>query len=111
LHQQKVDLVAIHIRFRSFLEMPVDQGAQAAFACVQRRCLQQLAKFMHGDSQVHLIQPGLHLVEQFQVWLLRQIPLFLWKRNLQFELLRQSKIDWENRAILNPLCLPGVRGL
>ncbi len=56
--------------------MPVDQGAQAAFVCVQRSRLQQLAKFMHGDSLVHLIQPGLHLVEQFQVWLLRQIPFF-----------------------------------
>ena len=89
--------------------MAVNKGAQTGFVGVQRRRLQQLAQFVHRNALIHLVQPGFHLVEQFQVRLFRQIPLFLREGNLDFELLPERKIDWENRAILSPLRLARVR--
>src|SRR5580693_3450114 len=91
--------------------MAMNECAQTDFVCVQRRSLQQFAQFVHRDTLVHLVQPGFHLVKQFEVWLLRQIPFLLWEGNLDFELFPQGQIDWEYRAILTPLRLPGNRGL
>ena len=66
LDQEKVGLVAIHIRFGRLAEMALDQGAESGFAGIQRGHLQQMAKLIDENLLVHGVEPGLNLGEEFR---------------------------------------------
>src|SRR5271163_3140975 len=77
LNEQEVDLVAVDGGFRGFAQVALDEGAQTGLAGVERGHLQQMAQLVNQNALVHGIEPGLHLAEEFEFWLLGKIARFL----------------------------------
>src|ERR1700681_314751 len=62
-----------------------------------------MTQLMNKDTLIERVQPGLCLLKKLKRWLFREVALFLRKRNGNFELLGQCKIDGKNGTKFLPL--------
>ena len=85
--------------------MTKNEGAQTAFAGVQRGHLQKVAKLVDHDALIHRIDPRKNAVEEFSVGLRGKIAALRSKRNFEFQLFGESQIDGKERTKLLPLLL------
>src|SRR5216684_1916766 len=106
LRQHEVDFVPVNVALLGFAQMPRDQGAKPALAVIESGHLQKLAKLMHQDALVHLIQPFVYLAEELHIRFFRERALCLRKGDFQFQLFGERQVDREHRARFFPLRLP-----
>ena len=110
LNEKEIDFVPVHIVLRRLAEVAHDQGAQTAFAGVQRGGLQELAQLVDLDLLIHGVQPGLHLLGKLFLGLFLQNALILGKRNFDLQVLGERDVNGEDGTSFFPLRQPSAVG-